>query len=421
MNNLEKWSVVKNQNMLNNNRRDALPSESRRDFLKLIGKSTAGVALLTGCAISSATNTSPPAAPLIHRHSTHSLSDMSLEIKIGQMLMVGFRGLTITNHYDPVVQDIRDRHIGGVILFDQDVPQKQPVRNIQSPSQVRSLVTALQAYAEIPLLIGIDYEGGVINRLKAQYGFPHTVSHQYLGSQNNPQLTHQYASQMAKALAAMGVNLNFAPVVDLNVNPHNPIIGKRERSFSADPTIVSNQAFEFINAHHQQGVLCTLKHFPGHGSSTQDSHLGLVDVTDSWSEPELIPYKKLIPTGQVDAIMTGHLFNKHLDPIYPATLSKKILTELLRQELNYNGVVFSDDIQMKAIAHHYGLKTAVQKAIEAGVDIILIGNNVDVFVEDIATQVTTIIKQLVQTGTISPARIDESYQRIQLLKSKIRF
>jgi beta-N-acetylhexosaminidase len=340
MSNLEKLLVVKNPNMPNKNHSDALISESRREFLKLIGKSSASVALLTGCATSLATDTSPLSVPLLHRHFTNSLpqkrttADMSLEIKIGQMLMVGFRGLAITHHQDPVVQDIRDRHIGGVILFDYDVPQKRPMRNIQSSSQVSSLVTALQAYAEIPLLIGIDYEGGVINRLKEQYGFPPTVSHQYLGSQNNLQLTHQYASQMATTLAAMGVNLNFAPVVDLNVNPHNPIVGKRERSFSADPNVVSNQALEFIKAHHQQGVLCTIKHFPGHGSSANDSHLGLVDVTDSWSELELIPYRKLIHTGQVDAIMTGHVFNKHLDPLYPATLSNQIITQLLRQKLN---------------------------------------------------------------------------------------
>jgi beta-N-acetylhexosaminidase len=406
--------------MLNNN---YLPSESRRDFLKLIGKSTTSAALLTGCAVFSATNPSSPSVPLIYRHSNNTLpqkkttTDMSLASKIGQMLMVGFRGLTIN---DPVMQDIRDRHIGGVILFDYDVPQKRPMRNIQSPGQVRKLVRALQDYAEIPLLIGIDYEGGIINRLKERYGFPPTVSHEYLGTQNNLSLTYQYASQMAKTLATMGINLNFAPVVDLNVNPDNPIIGQKERSFSANPTIVSEQALEFIKAHHQQGVLCTLKHFPGHGSSTNDSHLGLVDVTDSWSKQELIPYENLILKGQVDAVMTGHIFNKHLDKRYPATLSKPIITGLLRQELNYRrGVVFSDDLQMKAIAHHYGLKTAVQKAIEAGVDIILIGNNLDVFVENIATQVTDIIKQLVADGTISSARIDESYQRIQLLKSKI--
>ena len=424
MNNREKLSVVTNPNMPNKN---CLTSQSRRDFLKLVGKSTASVALLTGCTVFSATNSSVPTVPLLYRHSNNTLSpkrivvDMSLESKIGQMLMVGFRGLTITNHHDPVIQDIRDRHIGGVILFDRDVPQQQPVRNIQSPAQVRNLVTALQAYAKIPLLIGIDYEGGIINRLKERYGFPATVSHEYLGTQHNRSLTNHYASQMAKTLATMGVNLNFAPVVDLNVNPHNPIIGQKERSFSANPTIVSDQALEFIKAHHQQGVLCTLKHFPGHGSSTNDSHLGLVDVTDTWSEQELLPYKTLIPTGQVDAVMTGHIFNKHLDPRYPATLSKPIITGLLRQQLNYSGVVFSDDLQMKAITHHYGLTTAVQKAIEAGVDIILIGNNLDVFVENIATQVITIIKQLVADGTISPDRIEESYQRIQLLKNNTKY
>jgi len=343
--------------------------------------------------------------------------DVSLEVKIGQMLMVGFRGLEVSDD-DPIVQDIRDRHIGGVVLFDYDVPTKTPVRNIESPEQVKALVEALQAVASTPLLVAIDQEGGKIRRLKEKFGFPPTVSHQYLGIMNDLALTRKHATAMAQTLAQLGINLNLAPVVDLNTNPDNPIIGQLERSFSADPDIVTNHALEFIRAHHEQGVLCTLKHFPGHGSSADDSHLGLVDVTNTWSPTELEPYANIIKAGEADVIMTAHVFNANLDPEYPATLSKPTITGILREELGYDGVVISDDMQMGAIADHYGFETAIQATIEAGVDIIAIANN-SVYEEDIAARTIALIKQLVQDGKISEARINESYQRIQRLKSKL--
>jgi beta-N-acetylhexosaminidase len=404
----------------------------RREFLKLTGQSMAAMPLLTGCALSPETPVSDNTVTLVNDQSDsqslpqqktlpeeNTRPEISLEAKIGQMLLVGFRGLKIKSHDDPIVHDIRNHHIGGVVLFNYDVARQSRVRNIQSPQQVKTLVSALQDYSEIPLLIGIDYEGGIINRLPEAYGFPKTVSHQYLGNKNNRTLTRQYATTMAKTLAELGINLNFAPVVDVNTNPDNPIIGKIERSFSPNPKIVAQHALEFIKAHREQNVLCTLKHFPGHGSSTADSHLGVADVTKTWKPIELKPYIDLIQAGEADTIMTAHVFNKQLDPDYPATLSKSIITGRLRGELNFNGVIFSDDMQMKAIANYYGLETAIHKAIEAGIDILVIGNNTGDFVPDIAKRVATIIKQLVQSGTLSEERIDESYQRIIQLKSRL--
>jgi beta-N-acetylhexosaminidase len=341
-------------------------------------------------------------------------STVSLEVKIGQMLMVGFRGLEVAAGH-PLVQDIQERYIGGLVLFDYDVPTKTPLRNIESPAQLKRLITSLQVLSPIPLLIAIDQEGGQICRLKEEYGFPPTVSSQYLGKQNDLALTHAQATIIAQTLAQLGFNLNLAPAVDLNTNPNNPTIGQRERSFSADPDLVTNHALEFIKAHHTQGVLCTLKHFPGHGSSTHDSHLGLVDVTNTWSSIELEPYANIIKTGEADAVMTAHVFNAKLDPEYPATLSKATITGLLRQELNYDGVVISDDMQMRAIADHYGFATALQATIEAGVDMIAIANN-SIYDEGIVAQTVALIKQLVHAGKISQARIDESYHRIQRLK-----
>ena len=374
------------------------PQLSRRDFLKLTAQGIVTATFLSGCSLR------PKSAS----------PQVSLETKIGQMLMVGFRGLEVGADH-PIVQDVQQRHLGGVVLFDYDVPTQTPLRNIESPAQVNTLIAALQSFAQIPLLVAIDQEGGQIRRLKEKFGFPPTVSAQYLGTMNDVALTHEHATAMAKTLAQLGINLNLAPVVDLNTNPSNPIIGRYERSFSADPDLVTNHALEFIRAHHEQGVLCTLKHFPGHGSSTGDSHLGLVDITHTWSPAELEPYAHLIKAGQADAIMTAHVFHATLDPEYPVTLSKPIITGLLREKLNYDGVVISDDMQMAAITDHYGFEIAIQRTIEAGVDIIAIANN-SVYEEDVVARTTALIERLVHEGKISQARINESYRRIQRLK-----
>ncbi|RKZ41656.1 MAG: glycoside hydrolase family 3 [Gammaproteobacteria bacterium] len=341
---------------------------------------------------------------------------ISLEMKIGQMLIVGFRGLSV-NHKSPIVRDIKRFHLGGVILFDYDTALRSWKRNIRSPSQVKKLVAQLQKASQIPLFIAIDQEGGKIRRLKKKFGFPSTVSAQYLGKKNDLALTYQKSAGIAKTLAGVGINFNFAPVVDLNTNPNNPIIGKLERSFSDEPEIVIEHALEFIKAHHTHHVFCALKHFPGHGSSTKDSHLGLVDVTDTWEEIELEPYSEIIKAGMADAIMIAHVFNRRYDENYPATLSKNIVNGVLRTHLSYNGVVVSDDIQMKAITNHYRFEEAVFATLDAGIDIIVIGNNLK-FEKNIVARTVAVIKQLIKKGKISEERIDESYRRIQILKSR---
>lgn len=346
-------------------------------------------------------------------------SEVSLEFKVGQMLMVGFRGLEVNDQH-PIIRDIRELHLGGVILFDEDLADQKALRNIQSPAQVSVLTAALQRAATVPLLIAVDHEGGVITRLKESYGFLPTVSHQDLGTLDNGVTTYREAKKMAKTLAAIGVNLNLAPVLDLKVNPDNPIIAHRKRSFSKDPRVVTRHALAFIRAHRNQGVLCTPKHFPGHGSSTEDSHIGFVDVTATWSRTELEPYVELIKAEQVDAIMTAHVFNAHLDTDYPATLSQATIEGLLRNQLNYKGVVISDDLQMKAITEHYGFETAVRKALEAGVDILLIANNLNYdYDETVARHTSNLVQRLVTEGVISEDHIDKSYQRIQKLKSHL--
>ena len=341
-------------------------------------------------------------------------ADVSLDVKIGQMIMVGFRGLDVKDS-SPIIRDIVERHIGGVVLYDYDVPTDSPIRNIKSPAQLKRLTAKLQAASDIPLFIAIDQEGGKVSRLKESAGFAPTLSARYLGSVNDLALTRRQAARVAQTLAELGINLNLAPVVDLNVNPDNPIIGRLGRSFSADPEIVASHAAEFIKAHHEYGVLCAIKHYPGHGSSTGDSHLGLTDITDTWSSKELIPYEVLIRRELVDAIMTAHVYHGRLDPNFPATLSQPILGDLLRDQLFYDGVIISDCMQMRAITDHYGFETALHAAIEAGVDIILISNN-SVFEEDVASRAIAIIKSLIEEGKITPQRINQSYSRIKKLK-----
>lgn len=350
--------------------------------------------------------------------STPLQPEVSIDVKIGQMLIVGFRGLSV-NDKSSIVRDIKRLHLGGVILFDYDMVKKSWRRNIRSPKQVKKLIDKLQNASQIPLFIAIDQEGGQVRRLKRKFGFPRTVSAQYLGQKNDPELTYQKAAGIAKTLAGIGINFNFAPVVDLNTNPNNPVIGKLKRSFSANPAIVTNHALEFIKAHYKYNVICALKHFPGHGSSTRDSHLGMVDVTNTWENIELDPYTEIINAGMADAIMIAHVFNRYYDQNYPATLSKRIVGGVLRSGLGYNGVIVSDDMQMKAITSHYHFEDAIQTTLDAGIDIIVIGNNLK-YEKNIAARTVNVIKQLIEEGKLREERIDESYRRIMELKKRFR-
>lgn len=328
--------------------------------------------------------------------------------------MIGFRGMEAGDR-TPIIQDIRAGRIGGVVFFDRDLILKTGERNIRSPRQVQKLIRSLQDAAPVSLLVAVDQEGGQVARLKRKHGFPATLTAQSLGDLNDPEETRRQAGTIAAALAKAGFNLNFAPLVDLNVNPDNPIIGRFQRSFSADPYTVTRHALAVIEAHHEQGVACCLKHFPGHGSSHQDSHLGFTDVSATWEPLELAPYRELIANGLADAVMTAHIFNRHLDPEFPATLSKKTILDLLRQELGFGGLVVSDDMDMKAISVEYSREKALELALNAGIDIILMANNLS-YDESIAAKTQAIILNLLESGHVSEARIDEACRRVLNLK-----
>ena len=217
----------------------------------------------------------------------------------------------------------------------------------------------------------------------------------------------------------MGFNVNFAPVVDLAINPDNPVIAKYGRAFSADAALTAKHASIIVEQHRRYGVVTSLKHFPGHGSSKADTHLGIADVTAYWQKEELEPYKMMIDSGKIDAIMTAHIVNKKLDKKgNPGTLSEKIVNGILRKDLGHDGVVFTDDMQMHAITEHFGFEKSIELSIKAGVDVLLFSNNIKGSDERTVDAVTKVIKQLIVDGEISEERIDQSYQRIMKLKKE---
>jgi beta-N-acetylhexosaminidase len=393
---------------------------TRRRFLSAIGGGAAAL-VLGACGIERASQGSvapsvaptPTDTPLPEPTATPG---PSLRERIGQMLLVGFRGLTVDEAAE-IAADIRDRNLGGILLFDTDQPTHSAVRNVESPAQLTALVTGLQALAGTPLLVAIDEEGGLVARLDQRHGFPPTISEADLGARNDVAFTTEAGRQIAQTLASVGVNLNLAPVVDLNVNPTNPIIGSLGRSFSADPAVVTAQAEAFISGHRAIGVHTILKHFPGHGSSTGDTHLGVVDVTATWSRKELEPFANVVRDGQADAILTAHVFNATLDPDNPATLSQPTITGILREQIGWGGVVISDDMQMGAIRQAYGYSDAVRLAILAGVDILTIAQQ-QVFEAGIVATTIDLIEGMVGDGSLTEARIDRSYARIQALKQR---
>lgn len=338
----------------------------------------------------------------------------SLDIKIGQMIMVGIGKKTVLSATDPVAVAIEQGKIGGIVIFENNIASQN------AKAQLKQLISTCQSKAAIPLFVSIDEEGGRVHRLKAKYGFIDMPSAAKLGRVDNTDTTRFYNRKLAELLEELGINLNYAPSVDVAVNPLNPVIVQNERSFSKDPEVVTRHALACIDAHHDYHVMTILKHFPGHGSSKSDSHLGIVDVTNTWKTDELIPYRNIFRSDDYDAVMTAHIINRKWDPsMLPATLSEKVVTGMLRGELGFKGVVFSDDMQMGAISKNYGFENAIRLAVNAGVDVLMFTNSVPEGQKNItASEVHRTIRKLVEQQQISRSRIDEAYRRIMALKNK---
>lgn len=328
-----------------------------------------------------------------------------LKKQIAHMLIVGFEDENGIKKY------IKEYELGGVILFDRDFKDRNKTKNISSKEQLKNLTANLKAEATHPLLICVDEEGGVVSRLKPVYGFDATPSAKIV-SQMDGYMARNVYDAMANKLSQSGINCNFAPVLDLAKNPNNPVIVKRGRSYSSEPSTVTSFASIAIDAMNQKDIIAVAKHFPGHGSSDADSHDGFVDVSSSWSKEELEPYRELIELDMLKMIMSAHIYNKNLDPIYPATLSYDINTKLLRDKLGFDGVLVSDDMQMGAIAKNYSLQDALTLAINSGVDMLIFGNQLSY--NDPLEIIDTIYEQ-VQNGNIKKSRIDEANERIKEL------
>lgn len=331
-----------------------------------------------------------------------------LKKKIGRMLLIGFNNEYIDKN-SQIVRLIDEYTIGGVILFDRFYNDRSKTKNISSHKQLKTLTHKLKSYSQKAMFIAVDQEGGRVTRLKPEYGFSKFASAQEVSHLSIQEAKKIYKKQ-AQMLSENGFNCDFAPVVDLAINKENKVIYALGRSYSSDPKVVVKYASIFMNELENYNIISVLKHFPGHGSSMGDSHKGFVDISKTWSEKELEPYKILIDKNEVHMIMTAHVFNSQLDEKYPATLSYKINTDLLRKKMHYKGVIISDDLQMKAISKHYSLKETVTLAINAGVDMLLFGNQLAN--QDIDELVNLIYEQ-VKNGSIPYKRILESNKRIK--------
>lgn len=356
----------------------------------------------SGLAGAGASASTEPAAPPLDR-------------MIGAMLMCGFRGTELAPD-DPFLAAVAGGRVGNVILFDRDMTTGGE-RNIRSPEQVRRLTATLRAAAPGPLFIAVDQEGGQVRRLRPQKGFSDLPSAQRLG-QGSAAATREIATLLGEELAGLGIDVDLAPVADVDSNPLNPAIGRLGRAFSSDAAAVARHALAFGQGLARSGVIPVLKHFPGQGCAREDSHLGLTDISQCWDgATDLFPYAEILRAGWPGMIMPGHLFHAGLDPDLPATLSPMVITGLLRQGLGWQGVVISDDLQMRAIAGRYGLRESILLAVRAGVDILLFGNNLE-WEDGLADTAFAALRALVEDGSIPVARIRRSWERISALHAR---
>ncbi len=325
---------------------------------------------------------------------------MKLARKIGQLLMIGFDGKTPPKK---ILHFIKTYDIGGVILF---------ARNIDDPIQLAQLIQHLQAGSkDAPLFIGIDQEGGRVSRLPRPFTlFPPART---LGQCNSISMTYCAAEAMARELAVVGINMNFAPVLDLDTNPDNPIIG--DRAFGKTSPLVAEHGLAMMSGLQDNNVIACGKHFPGHGDTALDSHKALPVVNHPLSrlmDVELKPFIHLVQ-NRLTSMMTAHILCPMLDRKWPATLSKKIVTTLLRKAIGFNGVVVSDDLEMKGITSKWSVAEAAVLAINAGVDLLLICQTHD---QQVAALEALI--HAVETGDLSEKQIDQSLNRVLRLKEQ---
>lgn len=323
----------------------------------------------------------------------------------GQMLMAGFEGTTLNRETEDL---ICNHHVGGLILFS---------RNYENPVQLHTLIRNLQEVAAststgLPLFISVDQEGGRVARLSEPFTkYPPLCC---VGHAQSEDLAFRFGQALAAELADVGINMDYAPVLDVHTHPENPIIG--DRAIASDPQTVARLANSFIRGFRDKGVIPVGKHFPGHGDTRLDSHLDLPTVqrdAATLEAVELLPFKETIARG-LEVIMTAHVIYTAWDEKNPATFSKTILQNILRQRLGFEGIIMSDDLEMKAVDDYYDSKALPRKGIDAGLDMFLICNNTEK-----ARALHDRLTQEVDKGTIALARVQQSVERILRLKQNL--
>lgn len=347
---------------------------------------------------------SSPSEPTEEDEVTQIIRGMTLEQKVGQMILAGIEGTSIDQ---ATRRMISEQHIGGIILYKN---------NFSDLSGSVKLVNALKKANKgnpVPLFVSVDQEGGKICRLPKD--FVPMLDASKVGRSGDQDIAEQMGALLAQELRIMGLNVDFAPVLDINSNPNNPVIGNR--SFGNNAELVTKMGLAVIKGISNGGIVSVVKHFPGHGDTSVDSHLDLPIVnktTKQLKAMEWIPFQAAI-AANVDAVMVAHILFPQIDPDAPASLSKVIIGEQLRDTLGYGGVVITDDMTMGAIAKNYGIAEASIRSVQAGSDILLIAHGYDT-----AKDVYDKLLSSVKSGEISEDRIDESVHRILALKNKYK-
>lgn len=330
------------------------------------------------------------------------IDQMSIEEKVGQMVIVGVEGNTFNSDIGKMINDY---HIGGFIFMG---------KSVKNTSQLLKLVNDIKtanANNKIPLFLSLDQEGGKVDRMPEE--FKRYPSNMAIGKINNRELSYNIGNTLAYEISSFGFNMDFAPVLDINSNPKNPVIG--DRSFGTSSQLVSSLGVETMKGIQRGNVISVVKHFPGHGDTSVDSHVGLPKVNKDLKQLEsfeLIPFKEAVKNN-VDGIMIGHILLPKIDSKYPASLSSVVINDILREQLDFKGIVITDDMTMGAISKNYNIGDAAVRSINAGSDIILIAHDYNKGIE----AVTSIIRA-VNSGNIKMDRIDESLYRILKLKEK---
>lgn len=328
------------------------------------------------------------------------VESMSLEEKIGQLFIVGFEGEEIN---DEIVDLVKNQKVGGLIYFSRNIVDSNQIINLNN--EIKDIEK------DIPLFISVDEEGGLVSRVPEE--FVKLPSSGYIGQFNDENLSYNVGKIIAKELNSLGFNMDFAPVLDIDSNPNNTVIG--ERAFGNNSEIVSRLGIKTMEGIKEGKIIPVVKHFPGHGDTDVDSHYGLPIVKKTLEELEnleFIPFKNAIDNG-ADVVMISSIILESIDNEYPATMSKKVTTDILRESLGFDGVIATDDMTMGAIVDNYNLADAVIMSINAGSDLILVCHGYDDIINSIVA-----VKDAVNSKIISEEKIDESVYRILKLKDK---